>query len=70
MAADRAFFPGALSAKVTFAKALGCGYFPVRNREDRKKSACTGAVTCRKRIFIRLQMAARAARYLEVPALL
>ncbi len=37
VAADRAFLTGALSAKVTFAKARGCGHFSVRNREGRVK---------------------------------
>jgi len=36
--ADRAFFPGALSVKVTSAKAQGCGHFSVKNREGRRKS--------------------------------
>ena len=45
VAADRALFHGAISAKVTSAKARGCGYFSVRNREDRGKSAGDGAVT-------------------------
>ena len=36
VAADRAFFHSALSAKVTVAKARGCGHFSVKHREGRR----------------------------------